>query len=171
MNTLRLSSPRRKRKKTVTFNPLRPYFDHGRPGPLRYGPDGKVLRAKEPPQAVRVVLTPESLRRHNTLNPALQATNRLLLRWGESGGTGLPNPEAEIRELHYDPLPNDLQEMVDDIVSGSPWASLTRRWYRTSLTPRQLAEELCIGKTQLYEDWKSSLWYYRGRFETESVHE
>lgn len=111
------------------------------------------------------------LSRHNALPLVLAMTDRLLLRWGESGGNGLPNAEADIRETHYDPLPPDLHERVDDIVADSPWETLTRRWYRMNITPRQLADEMRIGKTQLYADWKSSLWYFRGRFESEGVHE
>jgi len=174
MATLHLKQTRhepRKRRSPVLLNIHRPYFDHGRSGVLRLGNDGKPLRAKDPPQVLRVTLTPDRLRRHNTLNPALQSTHRLLLRWGESGGTGLPNPEAEIRETHYDPLPPDLQTAVEVIVGTSPWELLTRKWYRTTLTVRELADSFCVAKSQLYVDWSSSLWYYRGRFDTADVHE
>lgn len=150
-----------------------PYVDFGRPGMLRYQRGGKLILCKEPERAPRVTLTMERLlaarRRHNSLQPALEPTNRLLLRWGESGGNGLPNPEADIRESHYDPLPPDLQQKVDDVVTGSPWELLARKWYRTSLTNRELAVVLGVGKTQLYVDWGNSLWYYRGRFEAERV--
>lgn len=148
----------------------RPYLDPGRPGLLRYQRGGKLLLCKEPPPVLRVILTQESLRRHNSLQPALQSTHRTLLRWGESGGTGLPNPEADVRETHYDPLPPDLQGKVDDIVKDSPWEMLARKWYRTSLTTKELAASLCVSRPQLYIDWKSSLWYYRGRFESERIH-
>lgn len=176
MTTLRIKGGRElkyKRQRSPYFSPLRVYLDRGYG--QRFDEAGKPLRVKDPPQAPRSLLSAEvfqrRLRRHNSLPPILAGTDRLLLRWGESGGSGLPNPEAEIRETHYDPLPPDLQEMVDDIVTGSPWELLTRRWYRMAVTPRQLADEMCIGKTQLYADWKSALWYYRGRFETEAVHE
>lgn len=177
MTTLRLSGgrelKRRRQKRPPYFSGLRVYLDRGYG--QRFDDAGEPLRVKDPPTVPRGVLTVElfqrRLRRHNALPPMLTGTDRLLLRWGESGGNGLPNPEAEVRETHYDPLPADLQEMVDDIVSNSPWETLTRRWYRMNITPRQLADEMCIGKTQLYTDWKSSLWYYRGRFEAEDVHE
>ena len=177
MATLTLKGPRVKlqRKQAMGFSRDRPYVDRGRPGVLRVDAEGRPIRSREPPHLPRVTLTLEvydqRLRRHNALQPALLGTHRLLLRWGESGGNGLPNPEADVRELHYDPLPPDLHERVDAIVEDSPWEVLTRKWYRTDLTMRELAEVLCVGKTQLYTDWKYALWYYRGCFEFHGVHE
>jgi hypothetical protein len=172
-DTLKLpadAEPARKRRNVYQAK-HRPYVDLGL---RRYQQGGSLLLCKDPPRPLRVTLTMEQLlaarRRHNSLQPALQPTDRILLRWGESGGNGLPNPEAEIRETHYDPLPPDLHQRVDDIVDGSPWEKLTRKWYRTSLTNRELAEVLGVGKTQLYVDWGNSLWYYRGRFESERVY-
>lgn len=170
MTTLTIKAPRlriTRRRKDVYFSGLRPFVDHGR--------HPEVERMKDPPALPRVVLTVEKfaerLKRHNALQPALVGTHRLLLRWGESGGNGLPNPEAEVRELHYDPLPPDLQERVDEVVDESPWEVLTWRWYRTSLTVKALADEMAVSRAQLYIDWKSSLWYFRGRFESECIHE
>jgi hypothetical protein len=170
MTTLTIKAPRMhiaRRRKDVYFSGLRPFVDHGYHAPAE--------PMKDPPALPRVVLTVEKyaerLKRHNALQPALVGTHRLLLRWGESGGNGLPNPEADVRELHYDPLPPDLQTRVDAIVEVSPWASLTRKWYRTDLTVTALADDLCVSRRQLYYDWGSSLWYYRGRFESECVHE
>lgn len=165
----------KERRESAHFSKLRPYIDHGQPGMLRYQRGGKLLLVKDPAPALRVTLTIEQLlsarRRHNSLQPALQGTDRILLRWGESGGNGLPNPEADVRETHYDPLPPDLHKRVDIIVDGSPWEMLTRKWYRTSLTNKDLAVALCVSRPQLYIDWKSSLWYFRGRFEAERLHE
>lgn len=150
----------------------RPYIDRGRPGVPRYQRGGRLILCKDPPPVERVMLTLEAMqRRQNTLPAALWSTERLLLRWGESGGSGLPNPEAEVRETHYDPLPPDLQEKVDGIVSGSPWETLARKWYRTSLTIKDLAATLNVSRAQLYIDWKSSLWYFRGRFEAARIYE
>lgn len=160
---------RKVKRKLIEIAQWRPYIDRGKPGLLKYQRGGQLLLVKDPPPAPRVMLTLQALRRHNTLQPELQPTDRVLLRWGESGGTGLPNPDAEIRETHYDPLPPDLQEKVDDIVGGSPWVSFTRKWYRTNLTAKALAEEMCISRVQLYADWRSALWYYRGRFESERI--
>lgn len=148
---------------------LHPYVDRG-PPELRYHGDGELLLVKDPKPVERVILTLQSLRRHNTLQPILQPTHRILLRWGESGGTGLPNLEAETRETHYDPLPPDLQAKVDDIVTGCAWELLTRKWYRTTLTGQELAVSLCISRSQLYADWRAALWYFTGRFEAEAVH-
>lgn len=148
---------------------LHPYVDRG-PPVLRYQNDGALLVVKEPAPVERIVLTLQSLRRQNTLQPALQPTHRILLRWGESGGTGLFNPEAEIRETHYDPLPPDLQTKVDDIVTGCAWELFARKWYRTTLTGQQLADLMCISRTQLYADWRALLWYFTGRFEAERIY-
>lgn len=147
-----------------------PYVDRGPPGVLRYQHDGGLPVVRDPVPVQRVMLTLQSLRRHNTLQPALQPTHRILLRWGESGGTGLPNPEAEIRETHYDPLPPDLHTKVDDIVAGCAWEILARKWYRTTMTGQQLADSMHISRRQLYADWNASLWYFTGRFEAERVY-
>lgn len=147
-----------------------PYVDRGPPGALRRDRSGAVPLVKEPVPVERVILTLQSLRRQNTLQPALVPTHRIFLRWGESGGTGMPNPEAETRETHYDPLPPDLQAKVDDIVTGCAWEFLARKWYRTTLTGQQLADSMHISRTQLYVDWRASLWYFTGRFEAERVY-
>ena len=153
----------------MTKRLLRPYVDRGVPGTIRYLGDRMPL-VKEPPTVPLKILTIPILRHHNKLEPPLQATNRVLLRWAESGGSGLPNPEADIRELHYDPLPSDLQERVDLIVDGSPWGMLTRKWYRTTLDRKDLAVALRISRTQLYADWRAALWYFTGRFESERIY-
>lgn len=140
------------------------------PGTLRYQRGGALPLVKEPALTLPALLTLAGLRRHNMLSPALQSTHRLLLRWGEGGGSGLPNPEANVRELHYDPLPPDLHEKVDDIIEGSPWEALMRRWYRTSLNGQELADEMRISRTQLYADWRAALWYFRGRFEASGLY-
>lgn len=169
MSTLRLDGgrelTRRRQKRSVYFSGLRVYVDHG------YRNTDE--RVKEPPMVQRVMLTlamHKRLQREKILDPELQPTHRTLLRWGESGGNGLPNPEAEIRETHYDPLPPDIQEKVDDIVNASPWGKLVRKVYRTSLTNEQLFVELGIKRTKFYTDWPKALWYFRGRFESERVY-
>lgn len=148
---------------------IRPYVDHGRPGALRYQ-RGIVItvRVPEPVQVRRLAL--EAIRRHGSLEPELQETNRILLRWGESAGSGLPNPEAETRETHYDPLPPDLQEKVTGVVDGSPWRHFTRKVYLATLTGKSLAEELGLSRTKFYSDLRSSLWFFRGRFENERIY-
>lgn len=125
---------------------------------------------REPPLVPVRLLKLAAIRRHNSLEPQLQETNRVLLRWGEGGGTGLPSHDAEIRETHYDPLPPDLQEKVDEIVDDSPWKTLTVKWYRSARDRKILANELRISRSQLYTDWRCSLWYYRGRFELKRIH-
>lgn len=146
---------------------LRPYVDRGSP---RYRRNGDLLLVKDPKPVDRVILTLQSLRRHNSLQPALQPADRILLRWGENEGTGMPNLEAETRETHYDPLPPDIQTKVGVIVTGCAWEILVRKWYRTTLTAQQLADEMCVSRSQLYADWRAALWYLTGRFEAEGVH-
>jgi hypothetical protein len=146
-----------------------PYVDRGKPGSLRYQ-GGQMLAVKDPERVQVRIMKLQEVRRHNSLEPQLQETNRILLRWGEGGGSGLKNPEADIRETHYDPLPPDLQERVDDMVGDSPWETLMRKWYRTSLDRKALAKELRVSRTQLYADWRAALWYYRGRFEANRIY-
>jgi hypothetical protein len=147
----------------------RPYVDRGVPGTLRYQ-GGQLPMVKDPEKVHLQIMTLQDIRRHNSLEPALQPTERVLLRWSESGGTGLPNPDADTRETHYDPLPPDLQEKVDEIVQASPWATLTVKWYRSTLSKQDLAGLLRVSRTQLYGDHRSALWYYRGRFESNGIH-
>lgn len=148
---------------------LRPYVDRGVSGTLRYQ-GGKLLLVSEPPRVQVRMLKLQELRRHNTLEPELQSTNRILLRWSECGGTGLVNPDADTRETHYDMLPPDLQEKVDDIVDASPWETLIRKWYLSTVDKQGLAELLGMSRSQLYSNWRSALWYYRGRFESQAIH-
>lgn len=149
---------------------LRPYVDRGMPGTLRYDGD-ELLRVKEPPPTEFRMLSLQAMRRHNTLNPALQATYRMMLRWTESGGNGEPNPEADRRETHYDPLPPDLQEKVTDVVCGSPWEYFATKFFRTDLACVALADALCISRTQLYKDLDNMLWYFCGQFRARGIHE
>lgn len=147
----------------------RPYIDRGKPGTLRYQ-GGRLLEVKAPPVVLVRRLALVEVRRHNTLEPELQETHRILLRWSEDLGNGLPNPEADTRETHYDPLPPDLQERVTLIVDGSPFARFVRKLYRTALTGRALAVELGISHTKLLSERRAALWYCRGRFEAERIY-
>lgn len=117
------------------------------------------------------MFTLEAMRRHNSLNPALQPTFRTLLRWSEGGGDGLPNAESDKRETHYDLLPPDLQARVDAIVDGSPWEYFCKKFFRTNLTCVALAKALGIGRTKLYDDLDKMLWYFCGQFRANRIHE
>jgi hypothetical protein len=148
---------------------LQTYVDRGPPGTLRYQ-GGRLLEVKAPPTVQVRRLALEVIRRHNSLEPALQETHRVLLRWSEDLGDGLPNPEADTRETHYDPLSPDLQEKVTMIVDGSPFAVFVRKLYRTAATGRALAIELGISHTKLLSERRAALWYHRGRFEAEHIY-
>lgn len=163
MTTLTMKGPRlriARRRKDVYFSGLRVFVDRG--GHVAGDP------VPDPPRVPRTVLTVEKfaerLKRHNALPLPLHGPHRVLLRWSEGGGNGMPNPEAEVRDTHYDPLPPNEQELVDEIVAASPFELLTRKWYRTDKSMRELAEDLGVAKTKLYEDWRCALWYYRGVF-------
>jgi hypothetical protein len=154
----------------MSRRPSRPYVDRGMPGLLRYQKGGILPLVCEPPILRPRMLKLHEIQRHNSLEPELQETHRILLRWSEGGGNGLKNPEADIRETHYDPLPPDLQEKVDDIVDGSPWAPLIVKRYRSSLDMDKIAIELDVSRTKLYADLRAALWYFRGRLEAARVH-
>jgi hypothetical protein len=147
----------------------RPYIDRGEPGTLRYRGD-VLLTVAEPPRLTPRILKLHEIRRQNSLEPELMDTHRILLRWSEGGGSGLPNPEADVREVHYDPLPPDLQEKVDDIVDNCHWKTLTIKRYRSSLSITKLAQEIGKPRNRLYEDLRAALWYFRGRFEKEGIY-
>lgn len=147
-----------------------PYIDRGRPGLLRYQRGGALVMMERqvPPVHIRKMKL-EELRRHNTLDPELQDTHRLFLRWTEREGSGLPDPDADVRETHYDPLPLALQGRVTAIVDDSPWEKFIRKLYSTNLTKLSLAEQLGISRSQLNNKHNNSLWYFKGRFQSEGV--
>src|SRR5262245_42219020 len=119
---------------------VRPYRQPGTPGTLHYHND-KLLRVKEPPQAPYIILTLQELRRHNSLQPELQPTNRIFLRWAAGSGTGLYNPDAEPRrESHMSRLGDAEHKLVDQMIIDSPWETLIRAWYRTEIDTQQLAK-------------------------------
>lgn len=145
-----------------------PYIDRGKPG-LRFQ-RGTVITVREPVPVQIRRLALEEIKRHNSLEPELQPTLRVLLRWSENEGTGEPNPDAERRETHYDPLPPDIQTKVTVIVDTSPWSRFIRKLVMTSLNKGSLAEQLGISRTKFCSDRRSALWYCRGRFEAERIY-
>lgn len=163
-----MTGPKRKVRQIVLTEHA--YVDRGRPGELRYAHNGELPRVRQPQPVERIMLTLRAYRSHGQLQPALQPAQRVLLRWGESGGSGMPNPEADVRETHYDPLPPDLQQKVEDIVTGCPWELFARKYYRTDLTNKELMEQLCISRSQMYSDLSAMLWYFTGRFEAAMVY-
>lgn len=147
-----------------------PYVDRGRPGLLRYQRGGAliIMEQQVPPVHIRR-LKLEELRRHNSLDPELQDTHRVLLRWSENEGTGLYNPEADIRETHYDALPLEVQERVTVIVNASPWRDDVGKLYFSNLKKASLAEQLGISRAQLSIRHNNALWFFKGRFESEGI--
>lgn len=149
-----------------------PYLDRGRPGSLRYGQRGTVITMTAEVPSVPWPdrkLTLEGLKRHNSLDPELQDTHRVLLRWSETAGSGEFNPEADKREIHYDPLPLEVQEKVAAIIAASPWGFFVRKLYFTTLTMGSLADQLGISAALLKTERKNCLWYFNGRFEADKV--
>lgn len=148
-----------------------PYVDRGRPGTIRYNEHGVPveMQGKVPQVWPERKLALESLRRHNTLDPELQDTHRVFLRWSETAGTGEFNPEAEKRELHYDPLPLEIQQQVTAIVAASCWEKFIRKLYLSTLTRGSLAEQLGISPSQLKNMRNNCLWFFKGRFEMEDI--
>lgn len=144
-----------------------PYVDRGKPG-LRFQ-RGTVITVREPvPVSIRR-LALEEIQRHNSLETELQDTHRVFLRWSETAGTGEFNPEAEVREMHYDPLPLEVQQRVTQLVDESAWRKFIRKLYFSTLSRGSLAEQLGISRAQLYADRRASLWYFKGRFEAEHI--
>lgn len=148
---------------------LYPYIDRGTPG-LRYQRGGALILMEHSPVPVAIRrLKLEELRRRNSLEPELQDVNRIFLRWSEREGSGLPDPEADIRETHYDPLPLALQERVTVIVNESPWQKFIRKLYSSTLKQGSLAEQLGISRSQLNIKRSNALWFFKGRFQSEGI--
>lgn len=146
-----------------------PFIDIGRPGP-RYQRGGRlVLMETEVPSAEVRKLKLEEVRRHNSLDLELQDTHRIFLRWSETAGVGDFNPEADIRETHYDPLPLEVQQRVTVIVDESPWQKFMRKLYFTTLTKSSLAEQLGISLAQFKTKRGNALWFFKGRFQAEDI--
>jgi hypothetical protein len=155
------------------FGNWRVYVDRGKPGTPRLERGGALVLMKEevPPllPSLDRKLTLQSLRRHNSLEPDLQDTHRLLLRWSERGGSGLPDPEADVREIHYDPLPLELQERVTAIIEDSPWDKLIRKLYFSTLKKGSLAEQLGISRAELNNRRNNALWFFKGCFQVAGI--
>lgn len=145
------------------------YIDRGRPGPRYENGGALVLMKGQLPQLIPRKLPLEELRRHNALEPELQDTDRVFLRWSECEGSGLPNPEADVRETHYDPLPLEIQQWVSGIVARSSWFELIRKLYLTNLRGGSIAEQLGISRAQFNVNRRVALWYFKGRFEAENL--
>lgn len=146
----------------------RPYIDRGKPG-IRFQ-RGTVITVRDPPQVIVRRLALEMIHRHNSLDPELQPTLRVLLRWSENEGSGIPNPDAEGRETHYDPLPPEVQTKVTAIVDQSHWGAFVRKLVMTTLTKGSLAEHMGLSRAQFYAERRSALWYMTGRFESERIY-
>lgn len=147
----------------------RPYIDLGRSGP-RFQRGGRLVLMQArviAPEMRRMKL--EEIRRHNSLDPELQDTDRIFLRWSETAGAGEFNPEADVREIHYDPLPLEIQQRVTVIVDGSSWRKFIRKVYFTTLTRGSLAEQLGISTAQFKIKRSNALWFFKGRFEAEGI--
>lgn len=132
-----------------------------------------LLRVADPPTARGAILTLKALRRHNSLDPELQPTHRIFLRWAEPGPSGAGPPDLDVapRETHFSPLPPDVQAIVTDLVHDAPKRTglLIRRWYRSQRDTVEIMAELKVCRKQLYIEYKQGLWYFRGLFESRGL--
>lgn len=106
--------------------------------------------------------------RHNALDPELVPTDRILDRWAVSVGSGLPSGNwDDTPRSRPPPLDDQTAIEVDRIILQLPhkYKTLVVRWYKSPLPRAAIAREMGLSsRTGLYLEWRSALWYLRGRF-------
>lgn len=105
----------------------------------------------------------------NALDPELVPTDRIMQRWAVSVGGGLPTDSwDDTPEAKPPALDDDTAIKVDRIVQhglNAKYHKLAVRWYKSPAPRQQIAQEMGLGsRTSLYLEWRSLLWYLRGRF-------
>lgn len=153
----------------------RPYL---MPGPPRRTKPSKTI-ADPPDRRVPEVpvrlLAPDTLRKlpRDMVDPRLRSTDRWLLRWAITPGSGPKEPSLAqprfvptIPESKFTALNDRESYMVDRAVKTSPiWArTFVLMWYRSERTPAEIAEALRMKRRQsLYEERALVLSYFLGR--------
>lgn len=133
--------------------------------------DRKTISAPE--QARMIERVERSLREaiDNTLRSQevpehLVTTHRVLQRWAAEG-TGAPAENPDVyHESRPPPLPPDTYAVVESVIARAPRVlrSLTRAWYRTQASTKQLADRRGMSVRSLGRRYEDCLVYARAGF-------
>lgn len=115
------------------------------------------------------------------LDPALQATDRLLDIWSRDdraiGGGGLHPLEVmrllqEGQVLGPEQLSNDaVMIIVDQSILKSPAdvQAFLKIWYKNPAPVRVKAQRIGVSPRTIYTRWNANLWYMRGTFRAKGL--
>lgn len=122
------------------------------------------------PSAAQVIGKLQEATRHNTLDPELVPTDRMMQRWAVSVGSGLPQDVEGWDDKPISkppPLDDETAITVDRIVQqlGEKYRRLAVSWYKSAKPRQSIAYELAIPRSSMYLEWRAMLWYLRGRFQ------
>ncbi len=104
------------------------------------------------------------------LDPELVPVNRIMERWAVSVGDGLPPEDGSWNDepqTNVPPLDDATAIEVDRIVMHQlpqKYRTLALRWYKSRQPREVIREQMGLGATSLRLEWRSMLWYLRGRF-------
>lgn len=98
--------------------------------------------------------------------PEFAATDRILLRWAASVGSGLKSEGDPAEATGYPPLPDDQAILVDRAIQFAPDAQrqFVVLWYKTPMPRSQIAMRLGISRSTLYVERNAMLSYFQQRF-------
>lgn len=110
--------------------------------------------------------------RATALDPRLEPTDRLAIRWaaGERPGGAL-HPLEAIRLLHDGavlgggviPTPHDIMKFDQCFVESGPQdRAIISTWYKSGGSAEQKARRLGISRATFYTEWGRALSYFRG---------
>ena len=117
-------------------------------------------------RAVGLALLQQGSSRLAQLDERFMATDRILMRWSASIGSGLPRDDwDDTARARLPPLDDATAIVVDRLVMQAPHVvrSLIRSWYCTPTPVESMARDRAISRATLYLRWRASLEYMRGR--------
>lgn len=138
---------------------------------LRLKPRRRALLLDQTARVFAPATTVAVIRRiaaHNALDVRLAPTDRWLMRWAASSGSGLPlPPEAAdfLPRTRVPPLAPEDAVLTDHLVSEAPyrWDAFLHSWYRSEKSAEQIGMILGIGRTAVYGEHKVVLGYMLGQ--------
>jgi hypothetical protein len=104
--------------------------------------------------------------RPGALDPELVPTDRIMQGWAAGSGSGLPSEKWDDRpKSRAPPLDADTFLVVEGIYVRLPakYKTLVHSWYRTPVPRSAIARSMGLPRTSVYLEWRSVLWYLRGR--------
>ncbi len=118
-------------------------------------------------RAVGLALLQQGSSRLGSLDQRFIGTDRILMRWAASIGSGLPSERwDDTVQIKLPPLDDATAVVVDRIIMAAPHEvrALVRSWYCTPTPVDTMARMRRISRRTLYLRWRAALEYMRARF-------